>query len=72
MESWTCGASLSHSWTGKSESVAPRAPMKKFIRLDGSFGGVDTKVVGLDKLEVDVSRFEVRFDYLCGLVIHDV
>jgi hypothetical protein len=29
-------------------------------------------VVGLNELEVDVSWIEVRFDNLCGLIIHDV
>ena len=40
--------------------------------LDGSFGGIGTMVVGLNKLEFNVLRIEVRVDYYCGLIVHDM
>ena len=29
-------------------------------------------VVGLNELEFNVLRIEVRFDYFCGLIVHDI
>ncbi len=51
MESWTCGANLSHSWTGNSLSVVPKAAINLFKRLNRSFRRIDSMVVWFDQLK---------------------
>ena len=43
-----------------------------FESLDGSFSGVDSVVVGLDKLNGTVTRSDKLFDGRCCLIVGDV
>jgi hypothetical protein len=73
MESCTFGASLSHSWMGKSYvGGAEGADELIFECLDCPSSGVDGMIAGFDELEATLLWSKVCFDCFCCLIVHDV